>query len=202
MNTPLRTVEPGEARSVPPSVNRHATDMASLVFGLAFVMISTWWLVAQAFDLDLDLPQGGGWLVAAALIIFGVLGVTASLRGGRRARRDGPGAAPGGVMPAPPVTAPTVTPAGSPVTPPAGPDPVGPAESVAAVPTTDEFRTDEFRTDESRTAGSRTDEFGTGTTTARADDADQPDVGADPGARPGVDVDPTDTEPGRPRAAG
>src|SRR5687767_3209553 len=113
MNTPLRTAEPGEARS--PSVNRHATDMVSLVFGLAFVMISAWWLVAQAFDLDLNLPRGGGWLVAAALIIFGLLGVTASLRGGRQARRNGREPALDGGMPAPPVT--PVTPPVPPVAP-------------------------------------------------------------------------------------
>jgi hypothetical protein len=68
-------------------VKRHPTDMVSLVFGLAFIGIAAWWLVARY--VDLRVPHFG-WFAAGALILFGLLGVIASLRGGEdRANGNG-----------------------------------------------------------------------------------------------------------------
>jgi hypothetical protein len=60
-------------------MKRHTTDMVSLVFGIAFVGIAAWWLVS--LYLDLSVPHLG-WFAAGGLILFGLFGVIASLRGG------------------------------------------------------------------------------------------------------------------------
>jgi hypothetical protein len=60
-------------------MKRHTTDLISLVFGLAFVGIAAWWLVSLYFDLRV--PHLG-WFAAGGLILFGLFGVVASLRGG------------------------------------------------------------------------------------------------------------------------
>jgi hypothetical protein len=60
-------------------MKRHTTDMISLVFGIAFVGIAAWWLIS--LYLDLRVPHLG-WFAAGGLILFGLFGVFASLRGG------------------------------------------------------------------------------------------------------------------------
>lgn len=57
----------------------HRTDGVSLTFGMIFLLIAAWWLVAQL--LDLPIPAVG-WFVAGGLILFGVLGLLAALRSG------------------------------------------------------------------------------------------------------------------------
>jgi hypothetical protein len=63
-------------------MKRHTTDLVSLVFGIAFVGIAAWWLVSLYFNLSV--PHLG-WFAAGGLILFGLFGVVASLRGGERA---------------------------------------------------------------------------------------------------------------------
>jgi hypothetical protein len=60
-------------------MKRHDIDLVSLVFGLIFVAVATWYFVVQYLSVHINLPEGG-WFVAALLIILGVLGVAASLR--------------------------------------------------------------------------------------------------------------------------
>lgn len=67
----------------------HRTDGLSLAFGLIFVAAVGWWFFGRT--VDIALPQLG-WLVAAALIIFGVLGLLGALRsdaGGRARGKNG-----------------------------------------------------------------------------------------------------------------
>jgi hypothetical protein len=63
-------------------MKRHATDMVSLVFGSLFIFIAAWWAIDRYVNVDIDLPRVG-WIAAAALIVLGVIGVVASLRGDR-----------------------------------------------------------------------------------------------------------------------
>ncbi|MEV4492287.1 hypothetical protein AB0K04_19480 [Micromonospora coxensis] len=72
----------------------HRTDLVSLLFGLLFVGLSVWWLLAQI--LGLALPPVG-WFLAGALLLIGLLGLIGALRSGRHDRREEP----------PPATAPT-----------------------------------------------------------------------------------------------
>ena len=58
----------------------HPTDKISLGFGLVFLTVAAWWLVAQLLDLA---PPTAGWFLAVALIVFGVLGLLGALRSGR-----------------------------------------------------------------------------------------------------------------------
>jgi hypothetical protein len=60
-------------------MKKHTTDMVSLVFGIAFVGIAAWWLIS--LYLDVRVPHLG-WFAAGGLILFGLFGVVASLRGG------------------------------------------------------------------------------------------------------------------------
>ncbi|HEX5595095.1 MAG TPA: hypothetical protein VFX61_03595 [Micromonosporaceae bacterium] len=55
----------------------HRTDMVSLTFSLIFLAIGAWWLLAQIFHLPLPTI---GWIVAAGLILFGLLGALGALR--------------------------------------------------------------------------------------------------------------------------
>jgi hypothetical protein len=76
----------------------HRTDGLSLAFGLVFLVAVGWWFFGRT--VDIALPQLG-WLAAAALIVFGALGLFRALRSdaGRRGRanddtaydEDGPG---------------------------------------------------------------------------------------------------------------
>ena len=68
----------------------HRTDLVSFAFGLVFLALSLWWLLARI--LGLTLPPVG-WFLAGALILIGVLGLVGALRSGRHADREPPGAA-------------------------------------------------------------------------------------------------------------
>ncbi|MGH3712002.1 MAG: hypothetical protein ACRDT4_00835 [Micromonosporaceae bacterium] len=61
----------------------HRTDTGSLIFGLLFLGVAGWWLLAQITDLAIGL-DGLGWMIAGALVVVGVLGVLGALRSGRR----------------------------------------------------------------------------------------------------------------------
>ncbi|GAA1815992.1 hypothetical protein HC028_09995 [Planosporangium flavigriseum] len=65
----------------------HRTDGLSLAFGLVFLAAVGWWFFGGT--VDVALPQLG-WLLAAVLIIFGVLGLVGALRSdaGRKTRAD------------------------------------------------------------------------------------------------------------------
>lgn len=59
----------------------HRTDGVSLSFGVLFVLVAMWWAVSRVADVHLP---AAGWLIAGALILFGVLGLTGAIRSGRR----------------------------------------------------------------------------------------------------------------------
>lgn len=88
----------------------HRTDLVSLAFGLLFLGLSVWWLLAQI--LGLALPPVG-WFLAGALVVIGLLGLVGALRSGRHTPEPTPAA---GVPPAGPETSATGWP-----DPPAGP---------------------------------------------------------------------------------
>lgn len=72
------SAEPTDRRS-----GRHDADVVSLVFGALFVAAAAFYgLVEQGRD------GGSDWYLPILLIVVGVLGLLASLRGGRR-RGDG-----------------------------------------------------------------------------------------------------------------
>ncbi|HEY3502246.1 MAG TPA: hypothetical protein VGN37_05570 [Actinocatenispora sp.] len=58
----------------------HATDVLSLVFGLIFLGMGGWWLVAAVATVTVPF----GWLAAGSLIAIGVVGLIAAIRAGRR----------------------------------------------------------------------------------------------------------------------
>jgi len=64
-------------------MKRHNTDVVSLVFGVLFIAIAGWWLLRRYIDVNWNVPNLG-WIAAGALILLGLLGVVASLRGGNR----------------------------------------------------------------------------------------------------------------------
>ena len=66
----------------------HRTDIVSFAFGLVFLALSLWWLLARI--LGLTLPPVG-WFLAGALILIGVLGLVGALRSGRHADQAPPG---------------------------------------------------------------------------------------------------------------
>jgi hypothetical protein len=77
--------------------HRHGTDAVSLIFGLVFIAIAGWGLFGR-YVVSINVPNLG-WLVAGALILMGLLGVVASLRGDKApadvtATRDEPGRSP------------------------------------------------------------------------------------------------------------
>jgi hypothetical protein len=59
----------------------HRTDGVSLSFGLIFLAIVVWWIVAEAVGFALPAV---GWFVAGGLIVLGVLGLFGALRSARR----------------------------------------------------------------------------------------------------------------------
>jgi hypothetical protein len=59
----------------------HRTDGISLSFGLMFLLVAVWWAFAQMVNVKLP---AAGWLVAGALILFGVFGLLGAIRSGRR----------------------------------------------------------------------------------------------------------------------
>lgn len=68
----------------------HRTDGVSLSFGVIFLMVALWWAVAQMVDLDLPAL---GWLIAGALIVFGVVGLLGAISSGRKTEEAVPAAA-------------------------------------------------------------------------------------------------------------
>ena len=58
----------------------HRTDGVSLSFGLIFLLVALWWAVSRVVNLHLPAL---GWLVAGALIMFGVIGLLGAIRSGR-----------------------------------------------------------------------------------------------------------------------
>jgi Na+-transporting methylmalonyl-CoA/oxaloacetate decarboxylase gamma subunit len=58
----------------------HRTDGVSLSFGLIFLLVALWWAVSRVVHLHLP-PVG--WVVAGALILFGVIGLLGAIRSGR-----------------------------------------------------------------------------------------------------------------------
>jgi hypothetical protein len=66
-------------------MRRHPTDAVSLGFGLAFLIFPLLWVVLR--DTRFSLPDLA-WLVAAALVVVGVLGIAGALRGARREPGD------------------------------------------------------------------------------------------------------------------
>jgi len=65
----------------------HRTDGVSLSFGLIFLLVALWWAVSRVVHLQLPAM---GWLVAGALILFGVVGLLGAIRSGRRAEAEQP----------------------------------------------------------------------------------------------------------------
>jgi hypothetical protein len=63
-------------------VKPHPTDHLSLAFGVLFLTIAGWWLIAQATDLVVSL-RVMGWLVAGLLVTVGGVGVVTAIRSGR-----------------------------------------------------------------------------------------------------------------------
>jgi hypothetical protein len=66
-------------------IHKHPTDALSLVAGVVFLAAVAWWLFGSAVSVPLP---GLGWMVAAALIVFGILGLLGALRGDRRNRES------------------------------------------------------------------------------------------------------------------
>jgi hypothetical protein len=65
----------------------HRTDGVSLSFGAIFLLVALWWAVSRVVNLQLPAM---GWLVAGALILFGVVGLLGAIRSGRRAEAENP----------------------------------------------------------------------------------------------------------------
>jgi hypothetical protein len=55
----------------------HRLDGLSFTFGIIFLGVVAWWLFGAQFDVELP---SGGWFVAGALIVFGVVGLIGALR--------------------------------------------------------------------------------------------------------------------------
>ena len=66
-------------------MNRHGTDGVSLAFGLIFAAFVAWWLL---FRLVTVAAPGAGWVLAAALLVFGALGVVTTLTSWRNRKPD------------------------------------------------------------------------------------------------------------------
>jgi hypothetical protein len=60
----------------------HRTDVSSLVFGVLFLGVAGWWLMAQFVDLSIGFGTLG-WLVAALLVLVGAVGIVAAIRSNR-----------------------------------------------------------------------------------------------------------------------
>ncbi|GIJ23090.1 hypothetical protein Vlu01_37140 [Micromonospora lutea] len=69
----------------------HRTDLVSFAFGLLFLALAAWWLLAQV--LGLVLPPVG-WFLAGGLILVGGLGLVGALRSSRYNGRPTPADAP------------------------------------------------------------------------------------------------------------
>jgi hypothetical protein len=59
----------------------HRTDGVSLSFGVIFLLVALWWAISRVVNIHLPAVS---WLVAGALILFGVIGLLGAIRSGRR----------------------------------------------------------------------------------------------------------------------
>jgi len=59
----------------------------SLSFGVLFLLVAIWWAVSQVMTVRLP---AAGWLVAAALILFGAIGLLGAIRSSHRAETPEP----------------------------------------------------------------------------------------------------------------
>jgi hypothetical protein len=59
----------------------HRTDGVSLSFGVIFLLVAVWWAVSRVVTVHLPAV---GWLIAGALILFGVIGLLGAIRSGGR----------------------------------------------------------------------------------------------------------------------
>jgi hypothetical protein len=57
-------------------MKQHGLDAVSLVFGAVFLSLVVAWLGTRLIDIRLP---SAGWLVAAGLVVFGILGVVLTL---------------------------------------------------------------------------------------------------------------------------
>jgi hypothetical protein len=62
-------------------MNRHDTDAVSLTAGALFLAVVAAWLLSRTVHIGLP---SVGWLVAAALILAGLLGLAVTVRPSRR----------------------------------------------------------------------------------------------------------------------
>ncbi|MEV4519069.1 hypothetical protein ACGFKZ_20920 [Micromonospora tulbaghiae] len=69
----------------------HRTDIVSFAFGLVFLGLSVWWLLARI--LGLSVPPVG-WFLAGGLVLIGLLGLIGALRSGRAPEQPAPESAP------------------------------------------------------------------------------------------------------------
>jgi hypothetical protein len=60
----------------------HRIDGVSLTFGLFFLVLAAWYLLAQLVHVDLPMM---GWSLAGGLILLGLLGLVGALRSSRAA---------------------------------------------------------------------------------------------------------------------
>jgi hypothetical protein len=58
----------------------HRTDGVSLSFGVMFLILALWWAISRVVTLHLPAV---GWVVAGALIVFGVGGLLGAIRTSR-----------------------------------------------------------------------------------------------------------------------
>jgi hypothetical protein len=63
-------------------VKRHELDVVSLVFGLLFGAVASWWGITRVGQLDVPL----GWPLAVALLISGLAGLIGAMP--RRSRAN------------------------------------------------------------------------------------------------------------------
>lgn len=61
-------------------MKRHRTDGVSLTFAVLLLCVVATWLFSDVADMGLP---GAGWLVAGALIFFGIAGLAGTVRGSR-----------------------------------------------------------------------------------------------------------------------
>lgn len=61
-------------------MKKHPVDVVSLIFGLIFVGIAAWWLLARVSAVALP----AGWVIAIALVVIGAIGLLAAIRPGHR----------------------------------------------------------------------------------------------------------------------
>jgi uncharacterized membrane protein YagU involved in acid resistance len=58
-------------------MNSHETDVFSLVFGVAFLVVAAAWVVAKVVDISWF---SVGWLLAGGMVLIGLLGIFSALR--------------------------------------------------------------------------------------------------------------------------